>query len=307
MPVTYYPAQVLTVCNTGANGADGQYGQVQLELIQSADVDFAVSRQDVFEFGNLYAVDNIQVEPATVSLNFSYALSSGNGSSGSGLTPTNASKLGMDNFDAFLNEQGRNYGISGAGTLIITSGIVKTYSVDGSVGNIPTVSVSVDAINATYTAGNPIFKGSPGFSGTNTVATIIQPKDITVQIGTGAQGTNAVYEARSFTFALDIPRNKINKLGTLTPVANILAGPPKVSIDTEIILNGTQNPQFNPNIPQNVRIACGDKYFQINNAKLADFKVTNTLDDIQVCSITLEAPVTGSDAIMIEGESGAAP
>lgn len=293
MPVTYYPAQVLTVQANGNANA-------QLELIQSADVDFAVSRQDVFEFGNLYAVDNIQVEPPTVSLNFSYALSSGNG-----VTPTNASKLGMDNFDTFLNEQGRTYGISGAGTLIITSGIVKTYSVDGSVGNIPTVSVSVDATNATYTAGNPIFKGTAGFSGTNTVATVIQPKDITVQIGVGAQGTNQAYEARSFTFALDIPRNKINKLGTLTPIANILSGPPKVTVDTEIILNGTDNPKFDPNVPQNVRIACGDKAFQINNAKLADFKVTNTLDDIQVCSITLEAPITGSDAIMIEGESGA--
>jgi hypothetical protein len=294
MPVTYYPAQVLTVCNTGANGADGQYGQVQVELVQSADVDFAVSRQDVFEFGNLYAVDNIQVEPPTVSLNFSYVLFSG-----SGVTPTNASKLGMDNFDTFLNEQGRNYGISGAGQLIITSGIVKSYSVDGSVGNIPTVSVSVDALNATYNAGNPVFKGNPAFSGTNSVATVIQPKDITVQIG----GTT--YESRSFTFALDIPRNKINKLGTLNTVANILAGPPKVSVDTEIILNGTQNPKFDPNLSQTVRINCGDKYFQINNAKMSDFKVTNTLDDIQVCSVTLEAPVTGSDAIVIEGESGA--
>jgi hypothetical protein len=294
MPVTYYPAQVLTVQGTGSNA--------QLELIQSADVDFAVSRQDVFEFGNLYAVDNIQVEPPTVSLNFSYALSSGNG-----VTPTNASKLGMDNFDTFLNDQGRTYGISGAGTLIITSGIVKSYSVDGSVGNIPTVSVSVDATNATYTAGNPIFKGTAGFSGTNTVATVIQPKDISVQIGTLAQGSNQSYEARSFTFALDIPRNKINKLGTLTPIANILSGPPKVTVDAEIILNGTDNPKFDPNVPQNVKIACGDKNYQINNAKLADFKVTNTLDDIQVCSITLEAPVTGSDAITIEGESGGAP
>lgn len=292
MPVTYYPAQVLTVQGTGSNA--------QLELIQSADVDFAVSRQDVFEFGNLYAVDNIQVEPPTVSLNFSYALSSGNG-----VTPTNASKLGMDNFDTFLNDQGRTYGISGAGTLIITSGIVKSYSVDGSVGNVPTVSVSVDATNATYTAGNPIFKGTAGFSGTNTVATVIQPKDISVQIGTLAQGSNQSYEARSFTFALDIPRNKINKLGTLTPIANILSGPPKVTVDAEIILNGTDNPKFDPNVPQNVKIACGDKNYQINNAKLADFKVTNTLDDIQVCSITLEAPVTGSDAITIEGESGA--
>jgi len=288
MPVTYYPAQVLTVNNQ------------QLELIQSADVDFAVARQDVFEFGNLYAVDNIQVEPPTVSLNFSYALASGNG-----ISPTNASKLGMDNFDTFLNDQGRTYGISGAGTLIITSGIVKSYSVEGSVGNFPTVSVSVDATNATYTAGNPIFKGTAGFSGTNTVATIIQPKDISVQIGPLAQGSNAAFEARSFTFALDIPRNKINKLGSLTPIANILSGPPKVTVDAEIILNGTDNPKFDPNTILNVKIACGDKDFQINNAKLANFKVTNTLDDIQVCSISLEAPITGSDAIKIEGESGA--
>ena len=289
MPVTYYPAQVLTVLPGG-----------QLELIQSADVDFAISRQDVFEFGNLYAVDNIQVEPATVTLNFSYALSSGDG-----VTPTNASKLGMDDFDTFLNDQGRSYGISGAGALIITSGIVKSYSVEGSVGNIPTVSVSVDATNATYTAGNPVFKGDAGFSGTNTVATIIQPRDITVQIGTSAQGSNSAFEARSFTFALDIPRNKINKLGSLTPIANILAGPPKVTVDAEIILNGTDNPQFDPNTAQNVRIACGDKNFEISNAKLANFTVTNTLDDIQVCSITLEAPVTGSAGITIEGESGA--
>ena len=104
---------------------------------------------------------------------------------------------------------------------------------------------------------------------------------------------------------MDIPRNKINKLGSLTPIANILAGPPKVTVDAEIVLNGTDNPQFDPNTAQNVRIACGDKNFEISNAKLANFTVTNTLDDIQVCSITLEAPVTGSAGITIEGESGA--
>lgn len=288
MPVTYYPAQILTV------------GGVQLELIQSADVDFSISRQDVFEFGNLYAVDNIQVEPATVSLNFSYALSSGNG-----VSPTNASTLGMDNFDTFLNSAGSNYTIQGAGNLVITSGIIKTYSVEGSVGNIPTVSVSVDATNATYSAAPPIFKGDANFFGTQTVAAIIQPKDITVQIGTSAQGSNSAFEARSFTFNLDIPRNKINKLGSLTPIANILAGPPKVTVDAEIILNGTQNPKFDPDTSLNVRIACGDKNFEISNAKLANFTVTSTLDDVQVCSISLEAPVTGGGAITIEGSSGA--
>lgn len=285
MPVTYYPAQVLTVSSGTATN--------QIELVQSADVDFSISRQDVFEFGNLYAVDNIQVEPPTVTLNFSYALASG-----TAINPVNAVRLGMENFDNFLNDQGRTYGISGAGQLIITSGVISSYSVEGSVGNIPTVSVTVDATNATYTAGAPVFKGQAGFAGTETYATVIQPKDINVTIG----GTT--FEARSFSFTLDVPRNKINKLGSLTPVANILAGPPKVTVEAEVILNGTQNPQFDPNTPQNVTIDCGDKDFFISQAKLANFTVTNTLDDIQVASVTLEAPVTGAASITIEGEPG---
>lgn len=281
MPVTYYPAQTLT-CN-----------DAQIELVQSADVDFSIGRQDVFEFGNLYAVDNIQVEPATVTLNFSYALASG-----SAVNPVNAVRLGMGNFDTFLNDQGRTYKISGAGLLTITSGIVSSYSVEGSVGNIPTVSVTVDATNATYAPANPLFKGDAGFGGTETYARVIQPKDINVTIG----GTT--FEARSFTYTLDIPRNKINKLGSMTPIANILAGPPKVTVDAEVILNGTDNPKFDPDVPQNVTIDCGDKDFVITAAKLANFTVTNTLDDIQVASITLEAPVTGASSITLEGEPG---
>jgi hypothetical protein len=302
MPVTYYPAQVLTV-TTGALNTE-----VQIELVQSADVDFSVGRQDVFEFGNLYAVDNIQIEPATVTLNFSYALASG-----SAVNPVNAVRLGMGNFDTFLNDQGRTYGISGAGRLVITSGIISSYSVEGSVGNIPTVSVTVDATNAQYFPANPLFKGTAGFAGSETYARVIQPKDINVRIGVPpSYDQNAVtglrtYEARSFTFTLDVPRNKINKLGTINPIANILAGPPKVTVDAEIILNGEDNPKFDPDTPQTVLIDCGDKDFSISSAKLSNFTVTNTLDDIQVASITLEAPVTGAQSLTLEGESAVAP
>jgi hypothetical protein len=288
MPVTYYPAQVLGV-SSGNN-------TLQLELVQSADVDFSVSRQDIFEFGNLYAVDNIQVEPPTVTLNFSYALASG-----TAITP-NSAKLGMTDFTTFMADTtGRNYTISGAGTLVVPSGLITSYSVEGSVGNIPTVSVSVQGLNATYTAGNPVFPGGAGFAGTNTVASIVKPQDVTVSIG----GT--VYEARSFTFTLDIAREYVNKLGSITPIANIMTAPPKVTVDAEIILNGTQNPKIDQNLPQDIIISCGDKNFQINNAKLSNFTSNATLDDIQVASVTFESPVTGAAGITIEGDNGLAP
>jgi hypothetical protein len=292
MPVTYYPAQVLGV----SSGAGANLTTLQLELVQSADVDFSVSRQDIFEFGNLYAVDNIQVEPPTVTLNFSYALASG-----TAIIP-NSQKLGMTDFTTFLADTtGRTYTISGAGTLTVPSGLITSYSVEGSVGNIPTVSVSVQGLNATYSAGNPVFPGGAGFAGTTTVASIVKPQDISISLG----GTT--YEARSFTFGVDIAREYVNKLGSITPIANIMTAPPKVTVDAEIILNGTQNPKFDTNSGVNVVISCGDKNFQIDNAKLANFTMNTTLDDIQVASITLESPVTGAAGIMIEGDLGVAP
>jgi len=268
--VTYYPAQKLTI--TGA----------ELNLVQSADVDFSISRQDVFEFGNLYAIDNIQVEPPTATLNFSYILSTGT---------NNHILLGLNNLDTLLADvAGKQYVLSGAGALTIPSGIISSYSVEGSVGNVPTVTVSVQALDATYVAGTPSYP-----AGTANDINVIRPDEITVTLG----GT--VYECRSFSYTLDIPREYVNKLGALTPIANILSGPPKVTVEAEIILRDNANPKFSNNTKTAVSIACGTLTYTISDAKIANFTSNTTLDDIQVASITLEAPVKSNTSISIPG------
>lgn len=266
--VTYYPAQKLTV--TGA----------ELNLVQSADVDFSISRQDIFEFGNLYAIDNIQVEPPTATLNFSYILSTG---------INNHILLGVNNLDTLLADvAGKQYVLSGAGALTIPSGLISSYAVEGSVGNVPTVTVSVQALDAIYTAGNPTYP-----AGSANDINVIRPDEITVTLG----GT--AYECRSFTYTLDIPREYVNKLGSLTPIANIISGPPKVTVEAEIILRDSANPKFANNTKNAVSIACGSLTYTVADAKIANFTSNTSLDDIQVASITLEAPVKSAASISI--------
>jgi hypothetical protein len=267
--VTYYPAQKLTITGT------------ELNLVQSADVDFSISRQDVFEFGNLYAIDNIQVEPPTATLNFSYILSTGT---------NNHILLGLNNLDTLLADvAGKQYVLSGAGALTIPSGIISSYSVEGSVGNVPTVTVSVQALDATYVAGTPSYP-----AGSANDINVIRPDEITVTLG----GT--VYECRSFSYTLDIPREYVNVLGSLDPVGIFISGPPKVTVEAEIILKDGADPLFDPNDDINVSITCGSYGYSITNAKIVNFTANTSLDGIQSASVTLEAPIISAGSIQVE-------
>jgi hypothetical protein len=270
--VTYYSAQKLTV------------GGTNIKAVQSADVDFALPRQDVFEFGTFWAVDNIQVEPATASLNFSYALSSG---------VNNHVALGLNNLGTFVGDVvGKTYILSGAGLLTLPSGLVNSFKVDGSVGNVPTVSVGVQGLDLTYAAGTPTF---PGNGGTASVSNVIRPDQISINLG------GDVYECRSFSFNLDIPREYIKVLGSLTPIANIMTNPPKVTVEAEIVLRNEVNPKFNNNDMKDVTIDCGGIQYTALDTKLSDFKSKTDLKDIQIANVTLEAPIKGVNQLTIGG------
>jgi hypothetical protein len=271
--VTYYPAQTLSV-NDG-----------QIQLVQSADVDFSISRQDVFEFGNLYAVDNIQVEPATATLNFSYALATG---------INNHTKLGLNDLSGIVSDSnGKDYKLSGAGLLSVPSGVITSYSIEGSVGNVPTVSVSVQAVNATYTTGSS-YPLNP--AGDETIVNVVRPDQINLSLN------NTGFECRSFSYTLDIGREYINKLGSLTPIANIVTTPPKVTVEAELVLrNDNPNPKFANDSKTDVNIDCGGVRFAVTGAKFVNFTTNATLDDIQVASITLEVPIRGTGDLHIGG------
>ena len=165
----------------------------QLSRVQSANYSFSVARQDVNQFGNLAAIDQIITESPTVSFDTSYYLANFSNearlgfsvtASGDGVTPTFASCI-ENIIDSSTNDYQKDYYLLttkegkdandntttgdfsyGASIIGIGNAFLSSYSSEGAVGGLPTVSVSVEGQNMNFvnlphapTGGNVIGAG----------------------------------------------------------------------------------------------------------------------------------------------------
>lgn len=185
--------------NISSLSVSGAREHVELERIQSANYSFTINRQDINQFGELARIGSIVLEPPTVNLDFTYYLTDGshekalnfyvqnpaNTAEKTFLSGHMASDFSGQNFyiltsaegdDLNLNSgtiatqfSGIGYGVAGAGIksiIGIGNTYVTNYTLDASVGNLPTVSVSFEAANASASTGIFYTTGS-GFSGWN--------------------------------------------------------------------------------------------------------------------------------------------
>lgn len=141
----------------------------QLQRVQSANYGFTVNRQDVNQFGHASRLDSIVIESPTVNLDFSYYLLDGlnerllefvtDGATNtlSGLLTPELYQAGNNFFiltapeardavkgDVSLNEANKETDKS---VIALGNGYITDYSVDISVGSIPTASVTVEGMN----------------------------------------------------------------------------------------------------------------------------------------------------------------
>ena len=145
----------------------GASDHVQLRRVQSANYSFNVARQDVNQFGQLARMEAIILEAPTVSFDASYLLGDGFNEqalgflNGSGLNKgfisgqiasTSGTNLYIltapEGLDANFNTTSSSYSTIGIGNAFLTD-----YTLDASVGSIPTVSVSFEGTNMNATAG----------------------------------------------------------------------------------------------------------------------------------------------------------
>jgi len=278
MSVAYYPSQAVLV------GAD------ELTLIQSASVDFNISRQDVFEFGTVFAVDTVQVQPPTVNLNFSYAIASGTANN------TNHTKMDLDDLTTLLSDMaGKTYTVSGAGNLVLQSGLVSSYAINASVGNVPTATVQVQGISATYTPGSIV---NATRNATNITAAT--PQNMTLVASNG--GSNGAVSARSFTATLDVPKQYIYQLGSLTPVGVITNGAAKVTVESEFLMQGSSSlNRFDRDIGTLVLTMPGSVGYTVNNCKLVSYTENAGLNDALVATARWEALIKSNNDFLIGG------
>lgn len=141
----------------------------QLKRVQSANYGFTINREDVNQFGHASRLDSVVVESPTVNLDFSYYLLDGfnermlefvtNGQTNtlSGMLTPELYQAGNNFFiltapeardavkgDALINEASQENSKS---VISLGNGYITDYSVDISVGSIPTASVTVEGMN----------------------------------------------------------------------------------------------------------------------------------------------------------------
>jgi hypothetical protein len=145
--------------NTGINQVR------QLYRIQSANYDFGISRRDVNQYGELAAIDRIILEQPTVTLNFSYLLSSftnekilgfniSSGVLGSALSGI-INKISDDkNYFMKTHTEGNDASQNGTdapySVIAIGNGFISNYTSEAAVGDFPRANVSVEALNMNW-------------------------------------------------------------------------------------------------------------------------------------------------------------
>ena len=264
----------------------------QLHRVQSANYGFSVARQDVNQFGNLARIDAIILEPPTVNLDFTYYLHTGNNETALGFsvgttlgnTPSfisglidstqtiDKSTLSGRNFHIYTSPEGNdssaiaglNFTGSEASTITVGNGYVTNYSVEASVGSLPTVSVSAEGLNINVVQGNsgtlPSLTVETSATGSNFFVlptpnsgslgvSALRPGDIEMVLAdpvltdmpTGVDSGSTAAHIQSFSIEVPIGRTTLQRLGTRFGFAKVIDFPIEVTVNVSATVADLQN------------------------------------------------------------------
>ena len=340
----------------------------QIARVQSANYSFSINRTDVNQFGNLARIDTAVIEAPTVSLDFSYLLTDGSNEDKLGISvdPSNSgAALGTpDGIAAHVqvscisgmlaNTSGRNYHIlttsegtdanansgssTGEGSTVISigNGFITNYSMEASVGSIPTASVSVEGLNIrSDNAGEeltvPSIDPEAGTAGTGTytlpdpvtgdVGDVLRPGDVELTLGNPALMSNLSDSAsansahiQSFNIGLPMGRSNLQRLGSSFGFSREVDFPVQVSIGlsaivadlrdgqslfTELYAQNKHDLVFTLRKPNSEGAKKGDPQvaFIIKNAVLESESFSNSIGDNKSVDLSFTATVGGPEDI----------
>jgi hypothetical protein len=274
-----YQSEGLYVSQQATSTTSGKH--YQLDRVQSANYNFNIARQDVNQFGELARIDSIVLESPTVSLDFSYYLTDGANESALGFYVSTGSQAvsqfpsgqltdgSGQNFYIVTTSEGSDLNseatLSGKSVIGIGNAYLTDYTVDLSVGNIPTVSVSMEGSNMnafTLGSGNSgagsnaainqadgtkinlpvVLANANSQTGTN-IVNALRPGDVTVSFGsftgTGAGGAVELnnLHLQSASLSLPLGRTPIERLGSKFAYVRTVDFP----VTASLTINGVQN------------------------------------------------------------------
>ena len=317
----------------------GQADHAQLRRVQSANYSLNITRQDVNQFGQLARMEAIILEAPTVSFDASYFLGggfneqalqflNGTGLTGGFISGQIASSSGQ-NFYILTAPEGVDANFTpdnttGYSTIGVGNAFLTDYTLDASVGSIPTVSVSFEGTNMNATAGvSGTTAGYSGISGvgidpTSGVAledqnsgiflpvgtqgtgsgipSALRPGDITLSLG-NADGDafvdlSGVGSAHVQSVAISIPlgRTPIDRLGSRFSFARVVDFPITPTLAVSAIVSDSQGAALTEIINDDQFI--DNLQFQFkdsdsDNTPRATYKLTNLKLDSQSFSSSI--------------------
>lgn len=247
----------------------------QIHRVQSANYSFTINRTDVNEFGQLARIDSLVLEPPTVNLDFNYYPTDGRNESLlnfhvqgiNGADVQNAAGLHLkdagkgQNFFIMTSPEGTdavNYsgGDDNKGTIALGNGYLSDWSIEASVGAIPSASATVELYNAKsdkgtkelgvpsvdLEKGSPItpteFSLPPADSG-NVHASALRPGDIKLTIPSKLSLFNDVDEINIQSFNLSIPlsRTPIDRIGSRFAFSRVVDFPVTASMTVNALVS----------------------------------------------------------------------
>ena len=301
----------------------GEADNEQLQRVQSANYSYTINRQDVNQYGELARIDSLVLEPPTVSVDFSYYLTDGfnercldfyvqtgnaiktqltaPGNFASGHLTAGSGK----NIYIVTSPEGEDFNAGDAyeasdKIIGIGNAYLTDYSVDLSVGSLPTASVSMEGANVRSSAGtaikNPAVNQSDGSEFTSNNVTLpvgktggagaasggitaLKPGDITLSLTafdgetvSDLSATEGIH-IQSATISIPLSRTPLDRLGSTFAFARTVDFPVVTTLSVSAIMNETDadNLADNLELPErDVSITLKDA--NENTALLWDFK-----------------------------------
>lgn len=276
-----YQSEALFVSKDASSTTTGDHEQ--LERVQSANYSFSISRQDINQYGQLGRIDSLVLEAPTVSVDFSYYLGDGWNEMALGFGESNDFTVGFasghmtatsgKNLYILASEEGVDVvdtttpqSVIGIGNAYLTD-----YTLDASVGSIPTVSVTMEAANINGITGptfstnkytgisTPAINQADGAKRTDNIelpqattgvgsVTALRPGDITVTFGSAesdAQDGPIVdisdnadgAHIQSISLSLAMSRSPLERLGSRFPFARTVDFPVNATMNVSAIVN----------------------------------------------------------------------
>jgi hypothetical protein len=205
---------------------------LQLQRVQSANYSFNLERQDVNQFGELASIDRVILSAPTVSLDFSYLVANLHNESGLGFTTLDAGNADyISCISGILNKSSdeKNYfiktvkegadalsisadsrldtfseGVGGhltQSTIGVGNGFITSYTAEGSVGNFPTATVNVEALNMVINSGASGFN-VPSVNPADGTAITAYQVILPTQVSTPAGDTTSVLRPGQVTVGI---------------------------------------------------------------------------------------------------------